>query len=226
MADLPLIEIEFRMTLLPPISRGAHLAGPRLHAERLVELWKAVGEVPLQEAFRLLDAEAVAGAILRTSVERDYRGDSRHWHFAPLADLLPELRALAWQDVLAGQLVVEAIPGERGKRHRTLLPLELPRLTPDWELSRLTREGRDAYVEVRVRHLPAVASARPRLKRSEIKTALLDIMTTDPTLAGEALETALCEKGTTRAKARNAIKRWAQQTVRPRGRPRTNKSPK
>ena len=38
---LPLAELEFRIALLPAISRGAHLAGPALHAQRLVELWKA-----------------------------------------------------------------------------------------------------------------------------------------------------------------------------------------
>jgi hypothetical protein len=74
MGELPLAEIEFRLALLPPISRSAHLAGPKLHAERLIALWKADGEIALAEAFRLLDVETVAGVILRTVRRRLRRG--------------------------------------------------------------------------------------------------------------------------------------------------------
>ena len=112
---LPLAEIEARLMLLPPISRGAHLAGPQLHAERLIELWKADGEVALAEAFRLLDVEAVAEVILRTVTAGDCdEGDPRHWHFPPFAGLLPPLREAAWQEILAGKLVLEAIKGVPG----------------------------------------------------------------------------------------------------------------
>jgi hypothetical protein len=228
--SLPLAEIEARLMLLAPISRGAHLRGPSLHAERLAKLWQADDDVTLAEAFRLLAVEAVEGVLLRVVVSGDWAppcsADRRHWNFPGLTELLPALREQAWQEMLAGRLVVEGIPGERGKRHRVLSPSELPRLTPDWQFSRLTRDDRDAYVEVRVQRLPPVAPAKPRLKRAEIEAALLEIVKAEPNLSGEALENALCEKGTTRARARNAIRRWAPQTVKPRGRPRKNNSPK
>src|SRR5262245_46151872 len=105
---LPLMEIEFQVALLAPISRGVHLAGPGLHAERLVELWQVDdGEsVSLSQAWRLLSAQAVSGAILRAqaSSEHGYSGDPRHWHLLALADLLPELQAAAWQAMLTGEL--------------------------------------------------------------------------------------------------------------------------
>ena len=163
--SLPLAELEFRIALLPAISRGAHLAGPTLHARRLVELWKVDDndDVPLAQAFRLLDAETVARAILRTSATRDYPSDPCHWIFPPLADLLPELQECAWQAMLDGALLVEAIKGVRGTRLRVVLPTELPRLAPDWRLSRLVRdgcdeeiggEGRDEFIDVHVRRPP------------------------------------------------------------------------
>jgi hypothetical protein len=162
MRGLPLAEIEFRLATLPPISRGAHLAGPQLHAERLTELWKADGEVALAEAFRLLDVGTVAGIILRAVTSGDYdEGDPRHWHFPPFADLLPPLREAAWQEILAGKLVLDAIRGVTGRQHRPLAPALLPRLTPDWGLSRLIRDGRDEYIEVRVRSMPATDIPRP-----------------------------------------------------------------
>jgi hypothetical protein len=154
-------ELALRIALLPPISRGAHLAGPRLHAQRLIELWKTDGEVPFAEAFRLLDVDAVAGVILRTVAMSEYEGDPRHWHFPPLTDLLPPLRETAWQEILAGRLVLEAIKGITGRRHQPLAPAALPRLIPDWKLSRLTRDGRDEYIEVRVRPMPATDIPRP-----------------------------------------------------------------
>jgi hypothetical protein len=133
-----------------------------LHAERVVELWKADGAIALTGAFRLLDVGTVAGVILRTVVAGDYdKGDSRHWHFPPFADLLPPLREAAWQEILAGTFVLEAVKGMAGRRHYPLVPALLPRLTPDWELSRLTRDGRDEYIEVRVRPMPATDIPRP-----------------------------------------------------------------
>ena len=64
--------------------------------------------------------------------------------------------------------------------------------------------------------------------QKDIKDALSAILKTSPTLSGENLETALCERlgeGMTRQRARNAIRRYAPDTVKPRGRPRKN-SPK
>jgi hypothetical protein len=175
---LGVAEIEFRIALLPPISRGAHLAGPRLHAERLTELWRANGEVPLAEAFRLLDVDAVAGVILRTVTAGEYEGDPRHWVFPPLADLLPPLRAQAWEAALDGELVLEGIKGITGRRHHALTPALLPRLTPDWELSRLLRDSRDEYIDVRARRMPAEVLPRPwqpKPTRSEVEAVAKEI---------------------------------------------------
>ena len=149
-------ELEFRILLLPPISRGTHLSGPHLHAQRLVELWKVDegDDIPLAQAFRLLDAKAVVGAILRTLVAGDYPNDARHWVFPSLTNLLPELHELSWHAMLDGVLSVEAIKGLKGKRHRVVAPVELPRLRPDWQLSRLCLGERDEFVDVRVRRPP------------------------------------------------------------------------
>ena len=135
MADA-LAELELRILLLPPISRGAHLAGPALHAQRLVELWGVEGgdDLPLTEAFRLLDSDAVTGVILRTlyASDREYHNPHpSYWVFASLDDMLPELRDLSWQAMLTGALLVEAV---RGKRCQVVQPAELLRLAPDWEL--------------------------------------------------------------------------------------------
>lgn len=43
----------------------------------------------------------------------------------------------------------------RGKRRRAVLVTELPRLTPDWQLSRLCLGARDEFIDVRVRRAPA-----------------------------------------------------------------------
>jgi hypothetical protein len=108
----------------------------------------------------------------------EYEGDPRHWVFPPLADLLPPLRALAWQEALAGKFVLEGIKGITGRRHYPLTPALLPRLTPDWELSRLLRDGRDEYIDVRIRSMPAAALPRPwqggKPSRNEIKAAVED----------------------------------------------------
>jgi hypothetical protein len=65
--------------------------------------------------------------------------------------------------------------------------------------------------------------------QKDIKGALVNIRETKPTLSGEKLAAALCERlgeGMTRQRARSAIKRYAPETVKPRGRPRKNNSPK
>jgi hypothetical protein len=174
-------ELELRIALLPPISRGAR-DGSLLHARRLIELWPVADgdDVPLTEAFRFLDAEAVARAIRRTLYlsDKEYPNDRRHWYFPCLGDLLPELRERVWQLTLDGVLTIEAIPGVRGKRHRVVLPAELPRLTPDWELSRLILSGVDEFIDVRARRAPAepIKKAwRKKPSRGDIKTAMLDI---------------------------------------------------
>ena len=160
MADLLApAELEFRIALLPPISRGAHLDGPVLHAERLIELWKITDDerVPLGQSFRLLQVkQQVAGVILRTLTVGDYPSDPRRWILPPLNDLLPELRALSWRAMQNGELLVEGIKGVRGRAHRSIQPAELVRLTPDWTVDRLCDGTQDEFIDVRVGRPPAV----------------------------------------------------------------------
>jgi hypothetical protein len=92
--------------------------------------------------------------------------------FPPLEDLLPELRELSWQDMLAEAFEVEAIKGLHGTRPRMVLPVELPRLTPDWELSRLCRNGEDEFIHVRVRRRPAEPGPRKAWREPVPKTDL------------------------------------------------------
>jgi hypothetical protein len=175
---LPLMEIELRAALLAPISRGAHVAGPGLHADRLVAIWKVDDgdSIPLEQAWRLLNCEAVGGAILRTlaASAEGYTGDPRYWAFPPVADLLPELQERAWQAMLAGELEVEAIRGVKGKTYYGISPLELPLLVPYWELSRLIRNGEDVLLEVRVRRRstePIKTNWREPISKDELKIA-------------------------------------------------------
>ena len=161
MADLLApAELEFRIALLPPVSRGAHLDGPVLHAERLIELWKITDDerVPLGQSFRLLQAkQQVADAILRTLMASDYPSDPRRWIFPPLNDLLPELRTLSWRAIQNSELLVEGVKGVRGHVHRPIQPAELVRLTPDWTADRLCNGTQDEFIDVRVRRPPAVS---------------------------------------------------------------------
>jgi hypothetical protein len=222
--SLPLAEVEFRIALLPAISRGVHLGGPILHAQRLVELWKVDGsdDVPLAQAFRLLDAGIVAGVILRTTAAGDYPGDPRHWTFPPLADMLPELQACAWQAVLDGALLVTAIKGVRGTRRRSLLSAELPWLIPDCRSSRLVRDGRDEFIAVRVRRSltePVKATWRHDKPSQEDVDAAMDEIAKEYLPAEEYLKGAprpafneiwgklktRCGKDVTRKQARNAL---------------------
>lgn len=157
---IPLVELELRIAQLPPISCGAcgPLGGPTLHARRLIELWKLEDDlgIELAQSFRLLDRDAVEGALLRTLLmgDREYPSDPRHWIFPSLEELLFEMREAVWEEMQTGTLLTEAKEGLRAKRYRTVLPSELARLTPDWELSRLTHAGVDEFFDVRIRHQP------------------------------------------------------------------------
>jgi hypothetical protein len=125
----------------------------------------------------LLPVELITGVLLR-AVTASESGDPRHWSFPSFEALLPPLREQAWSEILSGHFVVEAIKGVRGKRRRTVLPAELPRLIPDWELSRLCLGKRDEFIDVRVRHAPAepVKKAwRERPDRSKLKVAMENI---------------------------------------------------
>jgi hypothetical protein len=345
---IPLAELEFRILLLRPISRGAHLGGPAIHARRLVQLWRGgemtpseigkasadeliarrtVGdsaeakaiwaemqarradhdaggrqvagdrailgarlrcgkcggrpvitvqgedsflircvcgveetssradllalekpetprpsdradhwgdnEVPLSQAFRLLGVEAVARAIFRTALmlDNDYPNDSVHWPLPPLKDLLPELNDAVWQAVLDRELQTEAVRYERGKTGLAarLVPLvELPRLEPDWELSRLCRNDRDEWLDVRVRRAPGDLPKRePKPKKSDLKIAMEEVAATHPPGARPPSEKTiwralddLAGPGVTRAQAREALEKYAPHLRGERGRPR------
>jgi hypothetical protein len=114
-------------------------------------------DVPLSQAFRLLDVEAVARAIANTALmsDNDYPNDPVHWPLPPLGDMLPELQAAVWEALLDGALLVEAIKGLNGTRRRAVLPVELARLRPDWSLSRLCLGKQDEFISARVRRAPA-----------------------------------------------------------------------
>jgi hypothetical protein len=229
MADaIPGAELEFRVLLLPEISRSAHLDGPILQARRLADLWKVEGDddLPLAQAFRLLDPEAIAGTILRTlyMFDKDYPSDPRYWTFPSLEDLLPELRDLSWQLMLDRTLSVEAIKGVRGKRHRTVLPAELLRLAPDWELSRLILDGRDEFIDVRVRRAPVEPAKRAwgeHPSKSEVEAAMVEVAKEYPSpqeYPRDAPRPAFDEvwaklkarlgDGVTRKQARDALKKY------------------
>jgi hypothetical protein len=172
MADLlPLAELQFRIALLPPISRGAHLGGPVLHAQRLTKLWEVAAgdDIPLAEAFRLLDEAAVEGAIWRALATGEYFG-AQYWSFPDIGALLPELRELCWQAMVEGTLLVEALGSKRARRPRVVLPAELQRLTPNWQLSQLCR-GADELIDVRVRRPPA-APIKKAWRKAPSKAAI------------------------------------------------------
>lgn len=119
MADpFALAEFGLRLALLPPISRGTHLDGPRLQAKHLANLWCADGAVFLAEAFRLLDVPMIAGVLLRTAVEIE-TADPRYWPFPDFEALLPPLRDQAWQEILVGRLVLEAVPAKGSRPMET-----------------------------------------------------------------------------------------------------------
>jgi hypothetical protein len=149
-------DLELRISLLAPISRGVHLNGPVLHARRLVELWQVESDdVPLRWAFRLLEVDAVRGAIMRTLMVTELPSDPRRWVFPNLSAMLPELHALSWAAMIDGSLCVDATKGLRGTRRCAVLPAELPRLARDWKLCRLCAGERDVYLDVRVRRAPS-----------------------------------------------------------------------
>jgi hypothetical protein len=176
-------ELEFAIALLPPISRGAN--GPPLHAQRLVELWKVEENdaVALEQAFRLVDAKAVQGAMMRTGMAlndvSDFEfGDSRYWAFPDLEAILPELRETAWRAMLEGKLIVEAVKGLLGTRRRMVPAAELVRLRPDWVVSCLCRREQDEFTAVRVRrapHEPVKQRWRKQLSRIAVRDVTLEI---------------------------------------------------
>jgi hypothetical protein len=142
-------------------------------------------DVPLSQAFRLLGVEAVARAIFRTVMlsDNDYPNDPIHWPLPPLNDLLPELHAAAWEALLDGRLQVEALryaQGTMSKIAHLVSPIELERLRPDWELSRLCRGDLDEFVRARVRRAPGEPAKPERPSKAELKAAMLAIAETYP----------------------------------------------
>ena len=265
--SIPFAELELRIAFLPPVSRGAHLGGPAIHAERLVELWKieAGDDVPLEQAFRLLDAETVAGVILRATLAKDagveawtvehlakfwdaadnndgeapakdYPSDPRYWTFPSLSGLLFELQELCWEALLDGVWRTEALKivrGKIGKTPRVISPIELPRLRPDWKLSRLCRGDQDEWLDVRVRRTsveppaerqrPSQAALRAELKRAMEEIAQGYSKGVRPPF--KEIEAALKTRlpWVTRRQAREAVAKYTPQLHGERGRPR--KSP-
>lgn len=53
------LELEFRIAMLPPISRAAHLGGPAIHARRLVQIWRD-SEMTDREIDEVSDDELIA----------------------------------------------------------------------------------------------------------------------------------------------------------------------
>src|SRR5262249_20349109 len=102
----------------------------------------------------LLDVKTVEGAFSRAGASDDFPGGADTWGIPNPWTLLVELRACCWQAICDGTLQVEAIKGLRGTSRRIVLPTELQHLVPDWILSRFLRNGRDEFVDVRVRRAP------------------------------------------------------------------------
>jgi hypothetical protein len=234
----PLAELTFRILNLPPISRASHFvgpnSGPRLHAHRLVGSWRvADGDyVPLAQAFRLLDVDVIARAIMRGMAEIEREGDPLHWALPTFEELLPKLRKLVWQDLLSGMLLAEGIKGIRGARHRTVLSAELQRLTPDWELSRLIHSGHDQFIDVRIQRAPAETikkAWREKPPTKALKDAMEHVAQQYPPGAHPPFDevwSALKKliPGVPRADARAALKDYAPQLLGRRGY-RSTKSP-
>jgi hypothetical protein len=225
-----LFEIAAAIAFLEPISRGVHLAGPRLHAERLVELWRAEGPVPLAQAFRLLNVSAVEGAIWQTMNAIGEFGNSRHWQFPEIEQLLPALRDLVWQEILAGRLVTEAIT-DKG-RSCALVPAKLQFLEPDWPDSRLRREGRLEFASAEVKRPQPAAVPLRQASEAEIGRCIAKIVKewpgAKPPEEDDLLKMVKAKlgAGVQRSRLRAAKKTNAPQWVLPRGRPSKKKSPK
>jgi hypothetical protein len=101
----------------------------------------------------------------------------------------------------------------------------------DYQKHAARGDGLPPLYDLHMRLLSAAPVKRWRKppQKENIRAALENILEVDPTLSGEALESALRDRvgeGMTRARARSEIKQSAPQAVKPRGRPRTNKSPK
>jgi hypothetical protein len=224
--QLDWLDLELKIASLPLISRGAHLKGPILHAQRLKELWKAAGEVVLGEVFRLLPDPIVADVLLRATASDDYavRSDPRHWTFPSLEEVVRLLRAQAWQELLAGRFVITAIVQGKRKR-RGVKPVELAHLEPDWTLGRLQSGGVDRFVDVRVRPKPE-PKLEPEFKSPTVPDWKDAVEKLPPNLteAGrhKALE-GLLGGPLRRDDARGAVKQYRPGLVK-RGRPRKKKS--
>jgi hypothetical protein len=91
----------------------------------------------------------------------------------------------------------------------------LPRLTPDYELSRLTTDGHDVFVDVRVGRVPPIKKAwRERPHDRDVGAAMDDIakgLTPGARLSdSDALKALRGRLGVsvTRGQARNALKKY------------------
>jgi hypothetical protein len=227
-ADLDLFQLGLALDALPPSSRCiTPLRVAQRLSEFLTEWWQAGDDgVSLAQAFRLLPTETITGVVLRALAEIEAT-DPRYWSLPALDTLLPLLRVAAWQELIAGRLLLEATPAN-GSRHRGLSPLDLPWFIPDFSCSRLLHDGRVVYDEVRARQSPAPAPVerwRERQPADEIKAALENILSTNPDMTGGELETKLYnhfDGKVPRKAVRDVIKKYAPQTIIRPGRPRKN----
>jgi len=154
--------------------------------------------------------------------------ERRHLRFMESKEALDAGVRGCWE---RGECEVWARPGDLIAKLK-LIPVPAANgLEFDYEKHTAGGDGLPPLYDLRIRLPPAAPVKRWRKPppQKDIKDALADILKAKPTLSGEKLATALCERlgeGMTREKARSAIKRYAPETVKPRGRPRKNKSPK
>jgi hypothetical protein len=132
----------------------------------------------------------------------------------------------AWS-ITGWELIPEwkTIPGSEGEHRVVVRRHELDKFCQTADATQLAK----AQSRVAAATSAPVKRWRTPPPPKDIEGALKDIREAEPTLSGEKLASALCERlgeGMTRQRARDAIKRYAPDTVKRRGRPRKNNSPK
>jgi hypothetical protein len=240
---LGLAEIVLRLETTPRISCGV-MAGDaaRHYGEWLREI---LGDpdvtVALGEAYRLLDAEALAGTVLRWFAGRD-NSIAGTWDCPNFEAVLPELRTLAWHEALANRLRVTGLSGPLRKRRQTYAPEQLAALQPDFGCDQLRFEGRVAIVAVQIEPAspaetaampvpaqPPQTTSAPKPVSAAALTACVEAIAKEwtrsqpPALEGELLPLVRARLGAgvsvTRKRVRDAVKDHVPQWIRKRGHP-------